>query len=90
LSSLISYVEQYGDDNLVLVLLGDHQPAPIVAGDGASHNVPITIIAHDHAVLDRIDGWGWQDGLRPAADSPVWPMNTFRDRFLSAFGPKAP
>ena len=28
LSSLISYVEKYGDDNLVLVFLGDHQPAP--------------------------------------------------------------
>ena len=27
LRTLVSYVETYGDDNLVLVLLGDHQPA---------------------------------------------------------------
>ena len=27
--------------------------------------MPITIIAHDPAVLDRIAGWGWQDGLQP-------------------------
>src|SRR5262249_8068965 len=30
LSTLVSYVETYGDDNLVLVFLGDHQPSPLV------------------------------------------------------------
>ena len=86
LKTLISYVETYGDDNLVLVFLGDHQPAPIVTGTGASRDVPITIVARDHAVLDHISGWGWQDGLKPGPQSPVWQMNTFRDRFLTAFG----
>jgi hypothetical protein len=86
LNTLISYVETYGDDNLVLVFLGDHQPAPIITGDGASHDVPITIVARDPAVLDRISGWGWQDGLKPGPQAPVWRMNTFRDRFLTAFG----
>jgi hypothetical protein len=88
LNSLISYVEKYGDDNLVLVFLGDHQPAPIVTGEGASRDVPITIVARDPAVLDRIAGWGWQDGLKPAPQSPVWRMDLFRDRFLTAFGPQ--
>ncbi len=87
LSSLISYVETYGGDDLVLVFLGDHQPAPLVTGPGASRDVPITIVAHDRAVLDAISGWGWQDGLRPGPTAPVWPMNAFRDRFLTAFGP---
>jgi hypothetical protein len=48
--------------------------------------VPISIIAHDTAVLNQISGWGWQDGLLPNPQAPVWPMNAFRDRFLSAFG----
>jgi len=87
LTSLISYVEKYGNDNLVLVFLGDHQPLPIVTGEGASRDVPITIVARDRAVLDRISGWDWQDGLKPGPDAPVWPMNSFRDRFLTAFGP---
>jgi hypothetical protein len=86
LNSLISYVEKYGDDNLVLVFLGDHQPAPIVTGENASRDVPITIVAHDRAVLDRISGWGWQDGLQPGPQAPVWRMDAFRDRFLTAFG----
>ncbi|GAA4084271.1 sulfatase [Actinomadura miaoliensis] len=86
LNTLISYVETYGDDDLVLVFLGDHQPAPVITGEGASRDVPITIVARDAKVLDQISGWGWQDGLKPAPRSPVWPMNEFRDRFLTAFG----
>ena len=89
LDTVVSWVREYGDDNLVLVMLGDHQPAPIVVGDTASRDVPITVVARDPAVLDRIAGWGWTDGLEPAPRAPVWPMDAFRDRFLTAFGPAA-
>jgi hypothetical protein len=89
LSTVISYLETYGGDDLVLVFLGDHQPAPIVAGEGASRDVPITIVAQDQTILDRISGWGWQDGLKPGPQAPVWRMDAFRDRFLTAFGPQA-
>jgi len=81
-------VQTYGDDNLVLVFLGDHQPAPTVAGENASRDVPITIVARDRAVLDRTSGWGWQDGLKPGPQAPVWRMDAFRDRFMAAFGPQ--
>jgi phosphatidylglycerophosphate synthase len=86
LSALISFVQRYGDDDLVLVVLGDHQPATLVTGQGASHHVPISVIAHDPKVLDRIAGWGWPAGLRPSPKAPVWQMAAFRDRFLTAFG----
>lgn len=91
LHSLLRYVEKYGDENTVLVFLGDHQPMASVSGNGASHDVPVTVVAHDPEVLDRIDDWGWSDGLRPGDDAPVWRMDTFRDRFLTAYGeePKA-
>jgi hypothetical protein len=89
LASLISWVQTYGDENLVVVFLGDHQPASLVTGNDAGRDVPITIVAHDPAVLDRIAGWGWQDGLKPAPQSPVWRMDAFRDKFLTAFGPPA-
>ena len=87
LSSLISYVETYGDDNLVIIFLGDHQPSPIVTGYGVSRDVPISILARDRAVLSRISQWGWQPGLKPNPRAPVWRMDAFRDRFLTAFGP---
>ncbi|GAA4725319.1 sulfatase [Phytohabitans rumicis] len=86
LNTLISYVETYGKDNLVLVFLGDHQASPLIVGENASRDVPITIVAHDPAVLDRISSWGWQDGLKPTPQSPVWRMDEFRDNFLTAYG----
>ncbi|WP_239132793.1 sulfatase-like hydrolase/transferase [Paractinoplanes durhamensis] len=88
-TSLVNWVTKYGDDNLVLVFLGDHQPSPIASGAGASHDVPISIVTKDKALLERITDWKWAPGLRPAGDTPVWPMNAFRDRFFTAFGPKA-
>jgi hypothetical protein len=87
LNTLVSYLQRYGDRDTVLVFLGDHQPAPIITGAGASRDVPVTIVARDPAVLDRIAGWGWQDGLRPGRQAPVWRMDTFRNQFLTAFGP---
>jgi hypothetical protein len=87
LKAFLSFMEAYGDDDLVVVLLGDHQPATIVSGEDAGHDVPIAIIARDRAVVDRIAGWGWGDGLRPQPGAPVWRMDLFRDRFLAAYGP---
>ncbi len=89
LNTLFSFVQHYGDDNLVLVVLGDHQPATTVSGQGADHDVPISVIAHDPKVIDRIAGWDWQEGMLPSPRAPVWPMAAFRDRFLTAFGSQA-
>lgn len=86
LRTLFSYTRTYGDDDLVLIFLGDHQPASMVTGEQAGRHVPITIVTRDARVLDRIDGWDWQPGPRPREDAPVWPMDAFRDRFLTAFG----
>jgi hypothetical protein len=88
MNSLVSFVQNAHDNNLVLVVLGDHQPATVVSGTGSGHDVPISIIAHDPKVLDQISSWGWQDGLLPDPQAPVWPMDAFRDRFLSAYGPQ--
>jgi phosphatidylglycerophosphate synthase len=86
LNTIFSFVRRYGDEKLVVIAVGDHQPARVVTGQGAGHDVPISVIAHDPKVIDRIAGWGWQAGMSPSAQSPVWPMSAFRDRFLTAFG----
>ncbi|MGW7257653.1 sulfatase [Streptomyces sp. NPDC054834] len=87
LDSLTQWVQRYGDDNTVLVFLGDHQPVPTVTGGSTSRDVPVTVVARDPKVLDRISDWGWTEGLKPAADAPEWAMNKFRDRFMTAYGP---
>jgi hypothetical protein len=85
LRSLMSFVRTYPAKNLVLIVLGDHQPSTMVTGQGQSHDVPVSVIAHDPAVMRSISGWHWQSGMLPGANAPVWPMSSFRDRFLTAF-----
>ncbi|MFI1719671.1 CDP-alcohol phosphatidyltransferase [Streptomyces sp. NPDC020489] len=85
-TALTQWLERYGTDDTVLVFLGDHQPIARVSGDHASRDVPVSIVAKDPKVLDRIADWNWTEGLRPAHDAPVWKMSAFRDRFLTAYG----
>ena len=89
MNTLTSFVQHYGNKNLVLIVLGDHQPLPIVSGHNSNHDVPISIIAHDPKVLEQIGSWGWNPGLQPKPTAPVWPMSAFRNRFLTAFDSKA-
>ncbi len=86
LNALVSFLAHYRDPNLVVVALGDEQPWTIVSGDDPGHEVPISIIADDPAVVKRVAGWGWSGGLRPSPRAPVWPESAFRDRFLTTFG----
>ncbi|HET8666267.1 MAG TPA: CDP-alcohol phosphatidyltransferase family protein [Nocardioides sp.] len=86
LRSLVSFVRHAHDKNLVMVVLGDHQPNSNVSGTGVSHDVPISLIARDPAVIERINHWDWTPGLQPESNLPVLPMDRFRDRFLAAFG----
>ncbi len=85
LRTLFSFVSHYGRKNLVMIVLGDHQPAHSVSGLGVDHDVPISIIAHDPAVLRRAAAWGWVPGMRPTSTAPVWRMSAFRNRFLRTF-----
>jgi energy-converting hydrogenase Eha subunit A len=83
-----AYAERHADDPPLMIVLGDHEPAPFVSGvDG--FDVPIHIIGPPDVVA-RIDGWGWDAGLLPGPDAPVWRMDAFRDRFLDAFSSAEP
>jgi hypothetical protein len=86
LRTTYDFVARYGTKDTVVIYLGDHQPVPLVTGANAGRDVPVTILSADPAVLDRVADWGWQPGLKPGPDAPVWAMNTFRDQFLSTFG----
>ncbi|MFE5815384.1 CDP-alcohol phosphatidyltransferase [Streptomyces sp. NPDC056479] len=85
-TSLTQWLERYGSEDTVMVFLGDHQPMSRVSGTKASRDVPISIVAKDPEVLDKIGSWNWADGLQPTSKTPVWKMSSFRDRFLKAYG----
>jgi phosphatidylglycerophosphate synthase len=88
LNTLTRFIQHYGKKNLVVIELGDHQPREPVTNEYASHQVPISIIAHDPKVLEAIEGWSWKPGLKPRPDAPIWPMSAFRNKFFEAFDSK--
>jgi len=88
MGALFSFLTTFDDPNLVLVVLGDHQPASVVSGSAANHDVPVSIISKDRGVMSRIDDWHWQSGMLPSPSAPVWRMDAFRNRFLAAYGPQ--
>ncbi|WP_228160695.1 alkaline phosphatase family protein [Marinobacter bohaiensis] len=45
------YASRYLQDNDLLILLGDHQPAPLVTGEGASRDVPVHVISRRPELL---------------------------------------
>jgi len=90
MTALTSWVTELNDPNLVLILMGDHQPHTAVSGPGATHNVPISIITRAPSVLKQMSSWHWQNGLLPAPSAPLEPMDAFRNQFLNTFNSKTP
>ncbi|GAB6984117.1 CDP-alcohol phosphatidyltransferase family protein [Nocardioides pyridinolyticus] len=85
LHTLVSWLARYRGRDLVVLVLGDHQPHSYVTGPDPGHDVPVSVIARDPAVIRRIGGWDWQPGLHPDGTAPVWPMDVVRDEVLDAF-----
>jgi len=88
--TLASYVAQFGDENLVMLILGDHQPMPFVTGNTDNRDVLVHLVARDPAVLDAVAGWEWSSGMLPGAGAPVWRMDRVRDRVLETFSVPSP
>ena len=90
MTALTSWVTELNDPNLVLILLGDHQPHTSVSGPGATHDVPISIITRAPSVLKQMSSWHWRSGLLPAPSAPLEPMDAFRNQFLNTFSGNPP
>jgi len=65
----------------LVFVLGDHQAAGFVAGSD-NRDVPVHVVGPPE-VVERLKGWGWQDGLIPGG--PVRRMDRFRNDFIAAF-----
>lgn len=83
--TLSGYLRRHANRDLVMVVLGDHQPPALVSGEGASWNVPVHVIASRPAVLDRLRAHGFRDGLQPPG-AALARMDTLMPILLDAFG----
>jgi hypothetical protein len=88
-ATLAGYLRQRKDRDLVMILLGDHQPAAAVSGEGASWDVPVHVIASRPEILDRLQTRGFQAGLTPARPS-LGHMHTLLPVLLDAFSGRRP
>jgi hypothetical protein len=85
LGVLASYAANFVDERTLLILVGDHEPAPLITGEGTRRDVPIHVISGDPALLTPFLDRGFSAGMRPPADGPATRMDAFRDFFLDAF-----
>ena len=87
INTLVSYMLEYGDKDLVLMVLGDHQPMPLIAEGSSVADVLVHIISSDPEVMAAVSGWQWTPGMLPATDAPIWRMDSVRERLLTTFSP---
>jgi hypothetical protein len=83
-ASLGGFLQVEAGRDLVLVLVGDHQPAAAVSGAGARWDVPVHVVASRRAVLDRLVSLGFTRGMTPQQRA-LGPMSRLLPLLLDAF-----
>jgi hypothetical protein len=81
---LAGYLERRAGADLVLIVLGDHQPAASVSGQGAPWEVPVHVIASRWQVLEALRSAGFVRGLAPKRPR-LGPMHELTAVLLDAF-----
>jgi len=82
-ATLAGYLRRPKARDFVMILLGDHEPAAAVSGEGASWDVPVHVIASRPSILDALRTYGFRDGLTPARPS-LGKMHTLLPVLLDA------
>jgi hypothetical protein len=84
-TTLAGYLRLRSGRDLVMIVVGDHQPPAAVSGEDATWNVPVHVITSRGAVLDRLVGRGFREGLAPTRPV-VTSMGGLMPVLLYAFG----
>lgn len=77
------YVEKLAPPGMLLIVVGDHQPAGSITGPQASWDVPVYVISDSAALLERLRGAGFSPGLSPARE-PIGAMHELTQVLLDA------
>jgi hypothetical protein len=81
---LAGFVRERAPDDLLLIVIGDHQPLASVTGPGAPWDVPVHIISRNAPLLQRLQAAGFTPGLTPPAQR--WgAMHELTGALLQAF-----
>jgi len=88
LTTIAGYLRLIGGRDVVMILIGDHQPAAAVSGEHASWDVPVHVIANRPAVIEKLRANGFVEGLVPTRS--LGKMNELTSMLLSAFSESPP
>jgi hypothetical protein len=83
------YLAQRAPRNMVLIVVGDHQPLATVSGPKASWDVPVHVICDDPALLQRFIARGFTPGLLPTVTT-LGPMHGLTRVLLEVFDDAGP
>lgn len=89
LETAAGFASRYVGDNTLLIILGDHQPAPLITGENASRDVIVHIISADPALAETFLAGelpGFRRGTRPALQTSSARMSEFRPFLHRHFG----
>ncbi|MDO6824785.1 sulfatase [Marinobacter sp. 1_MG-2023] len=84
-----NFATRYVEENTLMIILGDHQPAPLITGENASRDVIVHIISGDPGLVTPfLSGElpGFQPGTRPDLQATGAPMNQLRPFLHKHFG----
>jgi len=69
----------------LFVVVGDHQPAHVIAGWAPNAHVPIHLVATDPVLLERLPATHFSAGMVPDTDAPALPLAALRELLASVF-----
>jgi hypothetical protein len=103
IDAVAAFLADRVDPSALVIVAGDHQPAPLITGPDASRAVPVHVFAGDPARVAAFRGLGFEPGVRPPpapadGDAALLRMDAVRGFLLEAFsrpaataaGPRVP
>ncbi len=85
LEASFDWAARFVDGRTLAIIVGDHQPAPMIAGEAATRDVPIHVLSGDPALVEPFERWGLQRGTVPDERGTGTAMSAFRSWFVGAF-----
>ena len=79
------YLRLRRERDVVMIVIGDHQPPALVTGEGTSWDVPVHVISNRTEILDRLAAQGFHKGLDPGP-AALGKMHELLPLLLDAFG----
>ncbi|UEX79841.1 hypothetical protein [Sediminicurvatus halobius] len=76
---------RYLGEEALLILLGDHQPAPLITGEETSRAVPVHVVSADPSLLAPLREFGFMAGVLPP-EAPNGRLDDVRGWLRAAYG----